>query len=108
MSHELDAIPRDQHGHIADMHAWQEDWIPLLAAEIHLTMTPTHEQAILWLRDYYLSYHHFPTIRLTVKALREYLHLPDFDSIQLHVLFPQSPLKLMSYCAGLPKPPHCL
>lgn len=105
---DLSHIPRDAHGHIADLNVWQSTWMPVLAQEIGLSLTPEHEQAISWLRDYYLHYHHFPTIRLTVKLLREHLNIPDFDSIQLHLLFPQSPLKLMSYCAGLPKPPHCL
>jgi tRNA 2-thiouridine synthesizing protein E len=108
MPKHLHNIPRDKHNHIADLNTWQSAWIQALAAEIDLTITPTHEQAILWLRDYYVTYHHFPTVRFTVKSLRQHLGLPDFDSIQLHLLFPQSPLKLMSYCAGLPKPPHCM
>lgn len=108
MSHSLTSLSRDQHGHLSDSHAWQASLMPLLAQELGLTLTPTHEQAIVWLRDYYLQYHHFPTVRFTIKALRQHLQRPDFDSIQLHLLFPQSPLKLMSYCAGLPKPPHCM
>lgn len=101
-------FPRDEYGHLTDASLWQEAWLPSLAQEIPLSLTPRHTQAILWLRDYYLQYHHFPTIRYSVKALREVLKEPAFDSIQLHVLFPQSPLRYMSYCAGLPKPPHCL
>jgi len=108
MVSDLQHIARDTHGHIADLTLWQLTWVPLLAAEIGLSITPQHQQAILWLRDYYLTYHHFPTVRFTVKALRQYLEQPNFDSIQLHQLFPQSPLKWMSYCAGLPKPPYCL
>lgn len=101
-------IQRDANGHIADIDAWHITWIQALADEIGLTLTPIHVKAVMWLRDYYLQYHHFPTIRLTVSMLRGVLSLPNFDSIQLHLLFPESPLKLMSYCAGLPKPPHCL
>lgn len=101
-------LPRDKHGHLADVNHWQAELMSALAKEINLDLTLEHEQAILWLRDYYLQFHHFPTVRFTVKALREHLHQSDFDSIKLHRLFPDSPLKLMSYCAGLPKPPHCL
>lgn len=107
-SRQILEFPRDEHGHLTDAHLWQEAWISSLAQEIPLSLTSRHMQAILWLRDYYLQYHHFPTIRYSIKALREVLQEPEFDSIQLHILFPQSPLRYMSYCAGLPKPPHCL
>lgn len=87
------------------------DWTPALGDEIGrclgLTLTPAHHAVLAACRDFRARYQRMPTTRAFVKHLGEQLG-PDFaGSAALMRLFPDTPMRLVALCAGLPKPPNC-
>lgn len=74
----------------------------------NIVLTPDHWLVINFLRDFYSQYHFHPAIRIVVKMLAEKLGPEKGNSIYLHQLFPESPIKQASKIAGLPEPKKCL
>ena len=63
---------------------------------------------VAWLvRDFYQTYDLSPANRPLVKAVKQKLGEEKGNSIYLLTLFPESPAKLASKIAGLPKPANC-
>ena len=57
-------------------------------------------------RDFYQRFQRMPTTRVFVKFLsQEAPHVGN--SIALMQLFPDTPMRWVAICAGLPKPPNC-
>lgn len=90
-------------------------WTPALADEIARCLdlnagqglTPAHRRVLEACRDFHTRYQRMPTTRVFVKYLGEQLG-PDFaGSAALMRLFPDTPMRLVALCAGLPKPPNC-
>lgn len=86
-------------------------WTPALADEIArclgLSLTDAHRQVLDACRDFQARYQRMPTTRVFVKHLGQTLG-PDYaGSAALMQLFPDTPMRLVALCAGLPKPPNC-
>jgi tRNA 2-thiouridine synthesizing protein E len=91
----------DDEGFLADPGEWSEELAPVLAAQIGITLTDEHWNAIRFLRDDYRVQGQTATLRRisTVGGI----------PIKTHVqLFPQKPAKKLAYIAGLPKPHGCV
>jgi len=89
-----------------------EDWSPELAGQIaaaeHIVLTKQHWELIWLIRRFYKAYDSSPAMRPLVKYTALELGPEKGKSIYLLSLFPQSPAKLCSKIAGLPKPDNCL
>ena len=88
-------------GFLTDRAEWTEDLARALAAQIGITLTAGHWDAITFLRDDFEQQGETATLRrvstvggIPIKAL--------------FALFPQKPAKKMAYVAGLPKPHGCV
>ncbi|MEL0027978.1 MAG: TusE/DsrC/DsvC family sulfur relay protein [Perlucidibaca sp.] len=100
----------DPEGFLRDPSAWS----PALADEIARCLdlhggdlTVAHRQVLDACRDFHARYQRMPTTRVFVKYLGEQLG-PEFTgSATLMRLFPDTPMRLVALCAGLPKPPNC-
>ncbi|MEO6698998.1 MAG: TusE/DsrC/DsvC family sulfur relay protein [Paraperlucidibaca sp.] len=95
------------------------DWTPELAQAIasclpcfkvkaHSSpaLSPDHVTVLSAARDFYHRFERMPSTRVFVKFLsQEAPHVGN--SIALMQLFPDTPMRWVAICAGLPKPPNC-
>ncbi len=79
-----------------------------IARREQLELTDAHWEILYLLRDYYQQFEASPAMRALVKFTRQQLGDEKGRSIYLLRLFPDSPAKLGSKIAGLPKPDNCL
>ena len=91
----------NEEGFLTDPSEWDEDLGTALGAQIGITLTEDHWNAIRFLRKDFEQVGETPTLRrvstvggIPIKAL--------------FALFPQKPAKKMAYVAGLPKPVGCV
>ena len=80
---------------------WNEPLATALAAQIGLTLTEDHWQAIRFLRQDYEQQGETAT-------LRRISVVGGIPTKKLFQLFPQKPAKKLAYVAGLPKPHGCV
>ena len=89
-----------------------EDWSPAVARQIAgaegLELSTAHWEIIYLLRDFYREFDSSPAMRPLIKYCALKLGPDKGRSIYLLSLFPNSPAKLGSKIAGLPKPDNCL
>lgn len=92
-----------------------QQWTPELAQAIAACLSwsqgrglsEEHLQVIDCCRRFYQQYQRMPTTRVFVKYLGQTLG-PDWaSSLRLMHLFPDTPMRWLAICAGLPKPPNC-
>lgn len=91
----------DAEGFLTDPTEWDEKLAASLAAQLGVTLTERHMEAIRCVREDYLVRHEAPTVR-RASALTG---IPIKD---LFALFPTKPAKEMAYLAGVPKPRGCV
>jgi tRNA 2-thiouridine synthesizing protein E len=88
------------------------DWAPEVAEQIAgsegLALTEQHWELITLIREYYREFDSSPAMRPLVKYTALKLGTEKGKSMYLLSLFPDSPAKLCSKIAGLPKPDNCL
>jgi len=101
-------IEVDKEGYLIDRFDWSEEVCKYMARADHCTLTPTHWQIILFLRQYYDDYEHSPAMRVFIKALKNVIGPEKANSQSLYELFPYGPAKQATRYAGLPKPAHCI
>jgi len=101
-------VERDPDGYLKNLNDWDEALAETIAHDEGLTLTPSHWEVILFLRDYYKEYHATPPMRLLVQAIKKSLGEEKGNSRYLFGLFPEGPGKQATKIAGLPKPPWCL
>ncbi len=102
------AVSVNEEGFLEDLRDWDEGVAEALAESNEISLTEAHWEVIYFMRNYYLTYEHFPNMRMFVKAVRQALGEEKGNSRYLHRLFPKGPLKYACKLAGLPKPPHCI
>lgn len=88
------------------------DWTPAVAEEIAaaeaLVLEDEHWELINLIREYYREFDSSPAMRPLVKYTAAKLGAEKGKSMYLLSLFRNSPAKLCSKIAGLPKPDNCL
>ncbi|WP_317928795.1 TusE/DsrC/DsvC family sulfur relay protein [Halioxenophilus sp. WMMB6] len=103
-----ESVALDENGFLANLDDWNEAVAQLLATEEGLELTESHWEIIWLLRDFYNTYTISPAMRVLVKQIKAQLGPEKASSIYLLKLFPESPAKIASKIAGLPKPTNCL
>ena len=91
----------NEEGFLTDPTEWDEELAAALAAQIGITLTDAHWQAIRFLRKDFEAQGETAT-------LRRVSTVGGIPIKELFVLFPQKPAKKMAYVAGLPKPVGCV
>jgi len=91
----------NEEGFLTDPSEWDEALGTALGAQIGITLTDEHWNAIRFLRKDFGETGETPT-------LRRVSTVGGIPIKQLFVLFPQKPAKKMAYVAGLPKPVGCV
>ena len=88
-------------GFLTDRTEWDDALATVLAAQIGITLTDEHWNAIRFLRKDFEAQGETAT-------LRRVSTVGGIPIKELFALFPQKPAKKMSYVAGLPKPHGCV
>lgn len=101
-------IGLDPEGFLVDLTVWTPAVAEALAAEEGRELTPEHWEVLEVLRAFYARYESAPAMRPLVKAVSQALGPEKGRSLHLMRLFPDSPAKVGSRLAGLPKPTNCL
>lgn len=100
--------PRNAEGFLNSAEDWSDRVCEALAQEEGIALTDAHWEVVYLLRDYYFEYDSSPAMRALVKYLKLHLGPEKGRSIHLLKLFPESPARVASKLAGLPKPANCL
>ncbi len=102
----------DQEGFLLELSYWSEPLAQEIAEKENIFLTPAHWQIIYLLRKFYQDFERSPNMRALINFLKQELNTDEAsqkaNSIYLLSLFPQSPAKIASKIAGLPKPENCL
>ncbi|WP_163648615.1 TusE/DsrC/DsvC family sulfur relay protein [Modicisalibacter sp. 'Wilcox'] len=101
-------VALDPEGYLVHLEDWTPAVAEALAAEEARTLTAEHWEILDILRDFYRRYEMAPAMRPLVKAVGQRLGPEKGRSLHLMRLFPDSPAKVASRLAGLPKPTNCL
>ncbi len=102
------ATKTDHEGFLLDLSEWNESVADQIAALEDIKLTDSHWEIIRLLREFYAEYQVSPAMRIFVKQVKNQLGTEKGNSLYLLSLFPESPAKLASKIAGLPKPTNCL
>jgi tRNA 2-thiouridine synthesizing protein E len=98
----------DEHGYLVERGCWNKKIAEALASKENITLTAEHWQVINFLREFYQAHELILPLRIFLKTLKEAHGSELGNSLKLHQLFPESPLKYACMIAGIPKPKHCM
>ncbi len=97
----------DDEGFLRQPADWNESLAHGIAQCLGLTLSADHFRVLMACRTFYAQYQRMPTTRAFVKYLGQQLGEPWGQSMTLLHHFPDTPMRLVALCAGLPKPPNC-
>lgn len=97
----------DKEGFLTNPESWTEELAKIIAGQEGIELTHEHWEIIWLVRDFYQTYDLSPSNRPLVKTVKQKLGEEKGNSIYLLSLFPESPAKIASKIAGLPKPANC-
>ena len=101
-------IPLDKEGFLSNLDDWNTAVAQAIAENEGLQLTEQHWEIIQLLRQFYQQFELSPAMRPLIKYISQNLDKDKANSLYLLKLFPNSPAKLASKIAGLPKPENCL
>ena len=101
-------IEVDQEGFLCVREDWNHRIAVALAQRENIELSAAHWVIIELLRRFYARYQITPAMRPLIKYIKQQVGEEQGTSLYLLSLFPNSPAKIASKIAGLPKPTHCL
>ena len=102
------SIRLNEHGYLVDRSCWTQEIAVALAKKENIELTEEHWLILNFLRNFYQEHEVIPPLRIFIKNLKAVYGAELGNSLKLHQLFPQSPLKYACLIAGIPKPKHCM
>ncbi|NRB41058.1 MAG: TusE/DsrC/DsvC family sulfur relay protein [Pseudomonadales bacterium] len=105
---ESDKESFDKEGFLKNIQQWNETMAIAIAKAENIELYDAHWELIHCARAYFQQFDISPEMRPFVKWVGQQLDKDKGRSIYLLSLFPQSPTKLISKIAGLPKPANCI
>jgi tRNA 2-thiouridine synthesizing protein E len=104
----LEKTAFDKLGFLKNLNDWTPEVAEEIAAGEALVLEDEHWELVNLIRQYYKEFDSSPAMRPLVKYVAQKLGADKGKSLYLLSLFPNSPAKLCSKIAGLPKPDNCL
>jgi len=98
----------DNEGFLLNLHEWNNEIAERIALQEGINLSDAHWELLIAARRYQELFDISPEMRPFVKWLSKEKGPEKGRSVYLLTLFPNSPAKLISKIAGLPKPPNCL
>ena len=94
-------VALNDEGYLVDANQWSPDVCAAIAAEIGLSLTPSHWEVINFAREDFANTGKSP-------GLRRITSNTNVAMKEIYKLFPKGPGKLVARVAGTPKPKSCL
>ena len=101
-------ISTDKEGYLKNLSDWNEKVAVAIAEKENILLAEQHWEIIFLLRAFYTEFNISPAMRALVKYTEQKLGSEKGRSIYLLQLFSESPAKVASKIAGLPRPTNCL
>ena len=98
----------DDDGFLLDLNQWSRGVAIIIADKESISLSPAHWELIELARCYQSEFDLSPEMRPFIKYIKRHLAAEKASSLYCLKLFPNSPAKLISKIAGLPKPPNCI
>ena len=98
----------DKEGFLIDLNTWDNNIATAIATKENIQLNEQHWELIQLARDYYQAFDISPEMRPFVKWVAKHCGKDKGRSLYLLTLFPDSPAKIISKIAGLPKPANCI
>lgn len=98
----------DKEGFLISLDDWTPDVAQQLAAAEGIRLSKQHWLILDTLRDFYTETDISPSMRPFVKLVKTRVSADLGSSLSLMKLFGESPAKVASKIAGLPKPTNCV
>ena len=105
---EGNTINLDKEGFLANLNDWNPAVANVIAKNESIQLEESHWEIINLLRQFYQQFELSPAMRPLIKYIALQLGKDKANSMYLLTLFPNSPAKIASKIAGLPKPYNCL
>lgn len=102
------SIDTDKEGYLTHLDEWNESVAIEIAHQENIELSDKHWEMISLIREFHTNFELSPAMRPLVKFAASKLGKEKGNSIYLMQLFPESPAKLLSKIAGLPRPKNCL
>lgn len=97
----------DKLGFLVDLNDWDLEIAHWLSQKENIVLDDERIQILLWVREFQKTFELSPPMRPLIKFLKSKAG-DHINSIHLMTLFGQSPARMISKLAGLPKPDKCL
>jgi tRNA 2-thiouridine synthesizing protein E len=101
-------IQLDKDGYLTKLEDWSPEVAEQLAANIGLQLNAEHWEILQILRLFYQRRGLSPVMRIFVKLIELELGPNKGNSLYLLKLFPESPARVATLLAGLPRPVNCV
>jgi tRNA 2-thiouridine synthesizing protein E len=101
-------IATDKDGFLKKLGDWSPQTADLLAAQCDINLSDAHWELITLVQIYYQQFGLSPAMRPLIKYAKQELGGAKGTSLYFLKYFPDSPAKLLSKIAGLPRPDNCL
>lgn len=98
----------DKLGFLIDANTWSEDWCVQTSNLLDIELNDQDMKIINALRDFYFEFDLSPPMRPLVKHIKNNFGADIGNSIWLMKRYGESPARVLSHLAGLPKPKNCL
>ncbi len=98
----------DKQGFLIDAKSWSEDWCVQISNLLEIELNNQDMKIINALRDFYFEFDLSPPMRPLVKHIKNNFGADIGNSIWLMKRYGESPARVLSQLAGLPKPKNCL
>ena len=101
-------LPLDKDGYLANLDDWSQDVAHALARQMDIELTDAHWEILHLIRAFHERRGLSPVMRILVKLVEKEFGPDKGNSLYLLKLFPESPARVASRLAGLPRPTNCL
>lgn len=98
----------DDQGYLNNFNYWNKEIAFFIAKKEKIKIKKDHWIIILFLRNFYLKFNIYPSMRILTTQISIKLGIKKSNSIYLFKLFPKSPIYQAGKIAGLPKTSKCL
>lgn len=101
-------MKRNIKGYLKNIEDWNKKIALTIAKEEKIIITKNHWKIIFFMRNFYLNFNIYPSMRILNKEIKTLINKKNINSIYLFNLFPGGPLTQGAKIAGLPQTTKCL
>lgn len=108
MNRDITTPELDKEGYLVNLQDWSESVASELARQLDIELTDQHWEILHLIRNFHQRRGISPVMRILVKLVEKEFGPDKGNSLYLLKLFPESPARVASKIAGLPRPANCI